>query len=92
MTFSLVIYGVVVGGVTAFLWWFFARFVVGRRRIRSGNRAIGLAAFESLQNADNLRAVQEILFTQEAWEEKRESGDPPVAGDQTRGESRSEPD
>jgi hypothetical protein len=80
MTFNTLVYLVIVGGVWAFLWWYFARFVIGRRRINSGNRALGLVNFEYLQNADNKKAVQEILFTQEAWEEKSEEGDPPVAG------------
>lgn len=81
MIVNTVIYVVIVGGVTAFLWWFFARYVVGRRRINSGNRALGLVNFEYPQHADSKRAVQEILFTQEAWEERRDSGDPPEPGD-----------
>ena len=36
--------------------------------------------WEYMQNKDNQRAVQEILFTQEAWEERHEDGDPPDAG------------
>ena len=84
MAFSTAVYLVIVGGVWAFLWWFFARYVVGHRRIKSGNRALGWVNFEYLQNADNRRAVQEILFTQEAWEEKHESGDPPESGEDSR--------
>lgn len=80
MTLNTLVYLVIVGGVWAFLWWYFANFVIGRRRINSGNRALGLVNFEYLQNADSKRAVQEILFTQEAWEEKHDEGDPPVAG------------
>jgi hypothetical protein len=80
VTFSTLVYIVIVGGLWAFLWWFFARYVYGPRRISSGNRALGLVNFEYMQNADSQRAVQEILFTQEAWEEKHESGDPPEAG------------
>ena len=87
MTFSTAVYLVIVGGVWAFLWWFFARYVVGHRRIKSGNRALGLVNFEYLQNADNKRAVQEILFTQEAWEEKHETGDPPESGRDCRSEN-----
>ena len=80
MTSSTLVYLVIVGGVWAFLWWYFARYVVGRRRIASGNRALGLVAWEYMQNKDNQRAVQEILFTQEAWEERHDDGDPPDAG------------
>lgn len=80
MFFETAVYVVIVGGVTGFLWWFFALYVLGPRRIKSGNRALGLVNFEYLQHADAKRAVQEILFTQEAWEEKHESGDPPEAG------------
>jgi len=87
VTFSTAVYLVIVVGVWAFLWWFFARYVVGHRRIKSGNRALGLVNFEYLQNADNKRAVQEILFTQEAWEEKHESGDPPESGRDSRPET-----
>ena len=80
MSSSTLAYLLIVGGLWAFLWWFFARYVIGRRRINSGNRALGLVAWEYMQNKDNQRAVQEILFTQEAWEEKHEDGDPPTAG------------
>lgn len=80
MTFSDLAYVAIVGGVWAFIWWYFARYVVGRRRIASGNRALGLVAWEYMQNRDNQRAAREILFTQEAWEEKHEDGDPPEAG------------
>jgi hypothetical protein len=40
MTFSTLAYIAIVGGVWAFLWWYFARYVIGRRRINSGNRAL----------------------------------------------------
>jgi hypothetical protein len=80
LTFSTLAYIAIVGGVWAFLWWYFARYVIGRRRISSGNRAIGLVAFEALQNADGRRAVQEILHAEEVWEEKHDSGDPPMPG------------
>jgi hypothetical protein len=80
MTLSDLAYIAIVAGIWAFLWWFFARYVIGRRRIKSGNRALGLVAWEYMQNKDNQRAVQEILFTQEAWEEQHEDGDPPDAG------------
>ena len=76
MSFSTLAYIAIVGGVWAFLWWYFARYVIGRRRINSGNRAIGLVAFEAIQNADGGRAVQEILHTEEASEEKHHTGDP----------------
>lgn len=80
MTLSTFSYLVIVGGVWAFLWWYFARYVIGRRRINSGNRALGAVNFEYLQNADAARAVQEIHFTQEAWQERHEDGDTPDAG------------
>jgi hypothetical protein len=80
MTASDLVYLAIVGGIWAFLWWYFARYVIGNRRIASGNRALGLVAWEYMQNKDNQRAVQEILFTQEVWEEACEDGDPPEAG------------
>ena len=52
MTFSTFVYICIVGGVRAFLWWFFARSVIGRGRIASGNRAPGLFAWEDMQNKD----------------------------------------
>ena len=80
MTLSTLTYIVIVGGVWAFLWWYFARYVIERRRISSGNRALGLVNFEYMQNADNAKAVQEILYTQEAWEERHDEGETPEAG------------
>jgi len=80
MTASTLVYLAIVGGVWAFLWWYFARYVIGRRRIASGHRALGLVAWEYMQNRDNQRAVREILFTQEAWQERRDDGDRPNAG------------
>jgi hypothetical protein len=80
MTSSDLIYLAIVVGIWAFLWWYFAKYVIGRRRIASGNRALGLVAWEYMQNKDNQRAVQEILFTQEVWEEKHEDGDLPEPG------------
>jgi hypothetical protein len=79
MSTSTLVYIAIVGGVWAFLWWYFARYVIGRRRIASGNRALGLVAWEYMQNKDNQRAVQEILFTQETWQERHDDGDPPDA-------------
>jgi hypothetical protein len=54
------------------------RYVVGRRRIRSGLRALGVVNFEYLQNADGKKAVQEIMYAQEAWQEEDGEGDPPA--------------
>ena len=87
MTFNTFIYLAIVGGVWAFLWWYFANFVIGKRRISSGNRALGLVNFEYMQNADGKRAVQEILHTEEAWQEKHEDGDPPEPGSERTSES-----
>lgn len=72
-----IVFAVVVGAVLGFLGWYVARYVAGRRRISSGLRALGLVNFEYLQNADGKKAVQEILFTQEAWQRKDDEGDPP---------------
>jgi hypothetical protein len=78
--FEILIYALLLGSLLGFLGWFFARYVIGRRRIASGNRALGIVNFEYLQSADGKRAVQEIMFTQEAWEERHEDGDPPDPG------------
>ena len=72
-----VIFFVIVVGVFGFLGWYFVRYVVGRRRVRSGTRALAVVNFEYLQNADGKKAVQEIMYTQEAWQEDDEGGDPP---------------
>ena len=72
-----VVFATVVGAVLGLLGWYFARYVAGRRRVSSGLRALGLVNFEYLQNADGKKAVQEILFTQEAWQQGDDEGDPP---------------
>jgi hypothetical protein len=77
MTSNTLIYILIVGGVFGFLGWFFLRYVVGRRRIASGNRALGIVNYEYMQNADGQKAVQEIMYTQEAWEQEDDEGDPP---------------
>ena len=74
---DVVMYSLILGPLVGFLLWFFARYVIGRRRINSGSRALGIANLEYLSSADRNRAVQEIMHTQEVWQEKRESGDPP---------------
>jgi hypothetical protein len=74
---DVVIYSVILGSLVGFLLWFFARYVVGRRRINSGLRALGIVNVEYLSSADRTRAVQEIMYTQEVWQEKHEDGDPP---------------
>jgi hypothetical protein len=71
------IFFVIVGGVFGFLGWYFVRYVIGRRRVRSGTRALAIVNFEYLQNADGRKAVQEIMYTQEAWQEEDDEGDPP---------------
>jgi hypothetical protein len=76
-TVNGIIFAVIVGGVFGFLGWYFVRYVVGRRRIRSGLRALGIVNFEYLQNADAKKAVQEIMYAQEAWQEEDGEGDPP---------------
>ena len=76
MTFNTFIYLAIVGGVWAFLWWYFANFVIG-----------SMVNFEYMQNADGKRAVQEILHTEEAWQEKHEDGDPPEPGSERTSES-----
>jgi hypothetical protein len=77
-TVNGIIFAVIVGGVFGFLGWYFVRYVVGRRRIRSGLRALGIVNFEYLQNADAKKAVQEIMYAQEAWQEEDGEGDPPA--------------
>jgi len=72
-----VIFVVIVGAVFGFLGWYFVRYVVGRRRVNSGARALAVVTFEYLQNADGKRAVQEIMYTHEAWQEDDQAGDPP---------------
>jgi hypothetical protein len=74
---DVVIYGLILGSLVGFLLWFFARYVIGRRRINSGSRALGIVNLEYMSSADRNRAVREIMHTQEVWQEKRESGDPP---------------
>lgn len=66
-TVNGIIFAVIVGCVFGFLGWYFVRYVVGRRRLRSGLRALGVVNFEYLQNADGKKAVQEIMCAQEAW-------------------------
>ena len=77
-TINTIIYLVIVGGVLGFLGWYFLRYVVGKRRVSSGSRALGLVNWEYLQGADGKKAIQEILHTQEAWQEEDDEGDPPV--------------
>lgn len=77
---EIIVYVILLGSLLGFLGWFFARYVIGRRRIASGNRALGIVNFEYFQTADGKRAVQEIMYTQEAWEETHEDGDPPEPG------------
>lgn len=77
---EIIISALLLGSLLGFLGWFFARYVVGRRRIASGDRALGIVNFEYLQSADGKRAVQEIMFTQEAWEEEHHDGGPPEPG------------
>jgi len=76
-TVNGIIFAVIVGGVFGFLGWYFVRYVVGRRRVSSGLRALGVVNFEYLQNADGKKAVQEIMYAQEAWQEEDGEGDPP---------------
>ncbi|PWB67430.1 MAG: hypothetical protein C3F15_17955 [Holophagae bacterium] len=76
-TVNGIIFAVIVGGVFGFLGWYFVRYVVGRRRVSSGLRALGIVNFEYLQNADGKKAVQEIMHTQEAWQEEDGESDPP---------------
>ena len=77
-TVNGIIFAVIVGCVFGFLGWYFVRYVVGRRRLRSGLRALGVVNFEYLQNADRKKAVQEIMYAQEAWQEEDGEGDPPA--------------
>ena len=77
-TVNGIIFAVIVGGVFGFLGWYFVRYVVGRRRVSSGLRALGIVNFEYLQNADSKKAVQEIMYAQEAWQEEDGEGDPPA--------------
>ena len=77
---EIIISALLLGSMPGFPGRLFARYVVGRRRIASGNRALGIVNFEYLQNADGRSAVQEIMFAREAWEEKHEDGDPPEPG------------
>jgi hypothetical protein len=74
---NTVIYVAIVGGVFGFLIWYFIRYVVGKRRVGSGLRALGLVNWEYFQTADGKKAVQEILYTQEAWQEEDDEGEPP---------------
>jgi len=74
---NTIIYILIVGVVFGFLGWYFVRYVLGKRRIASGNRALGIVNFEYFQNADGKKAVQEIMYTQEAWEREDDEGDPP---------------
>lgn len=76
-TANLVIYLAIMAIVFGSLGWFFVRYVLGRRRMNSGARALGLVNFEYFQHSDGKKAVQEILYTQEAWQEDAEDGDPP---------------
>jgi len=76
-TVNGIIFAVIVGGVFGFLGWYFVRYVVGRRRVSSGLRALGIVNFEYLRNADGRKAVQEIMHTQEAWQEEDDAGEPP---------------
>jgi hypothetical protein len=76
-TVNGIVFAVIVVGVFGFLGWYFVRYVVGRRRVSSGLRALGIVNFEYLQNADGKKAVQEIMHTQEAWQEEDGEGDPP---------------
>jgi hypothetical protein len=76
-TVNGIIFAVIVGGVFGFLGWYFIRYVAGRRRISSGLRALGMVNFEYLQNADSKKAVQEIMYAQEARQEEDGEGDPP---------------
>lgn len=76
-TVNGIIFAVIVGGVFGFLGWYFVRYVMGRRRVSSGLRALGIVNFEYLQHADGKRAVQEIMYAQEAWQEEDDEGDPP---------------
>jgi len=74
---NTVIYVVIVSGVFGFLLWFFIRYVVGRRRVNSGSRALGIVNWEYMQGGDGKRAIQEIMYTQEAWKQEDDEGDPP---------------
>ena len=76
-TINGIIFFVIVGGVFGFLGWYFVRYVVGRRRVSSGSRALAIVNFEYLQNADGRKAVQEIMYTEEAWRQEDDDGDPP---------------
>jgi len=76
-TVNGIIFAVIVVGVFGFLGWYFVRYVLGRRRLSSGLRALGIVNFEYLQTADGKKAVQEIMHTHEAWREEDGAGDPP---------------
>jgi hypothetical protein len=76
-TVNGIIFAVIVVGVFGFLGWYFVRYVLGRRRLSSGLRALGIVNFEYLQTADGKKAVQEIMHTQEAWQVEDGKGDPP---------------
>ncbi len=76
-TVNGIIFAVIVGGVFGFLGWYFVRYVLGRRRLSSGLRALGIVNFEYLQTADGKKAVQEIMHTQEAWQQEDGAGEPP---------------
>jgi hypothetical protein len=74
---NTIVFFAIVVGVFGFLVWFFIRYVVGKRRVSSGSRALGLVNWEYLQAGDGKKAIQEIMYTQEAWQEDAEEGDPP---------------
>ncbi len=76
-TINTIIYVVVVGGVFAFFGWYFVRYVVGKRRVNSGSRALGIVNWEYLQGGHGKKAIQEIMYTQEAWRQEDDEGDPP---------------
>lgn len=76
-TVNGIVFAVIVGCVFGFLGWYFVRYVVGRRRVSSGLRALGVVNLEYLQNADGKKAVQEIMYVQEAWQEEDGEADPP---------------
>jgi hypothetical protein len=49
---DVIIYSVILGFLVGFLLWFFARYVIGRRRINSGSRALGIVNLEYMSSAD----------------------------------------
>jgi hypothetical protein len=74
---NTLVFILIVGAVFGFIGWYFVRYVIGKRRLASGNRALGIVSFEYFQNADGKKAVQEIMYAQEAWEQEDDEGDPP---------------